>query len=567
MTMKRFFRIFAAVALVCSTLVACEEKFVEYDPAPQETTAQVYFSSEAATSFNLLEVETVEIPVMRAVTAGALDVAITAIVDEAHQGLFNIPSSVSFADGEATTTLTITFDPANLEFDTSYPVSLQIAADKITDYGKDLLNLVLDYPAPYELVGTGLFREDIMTTFYSVENVEYEAEIYTNFINPGYVYVKNVYTSLYPYNDPGDYVTEDHYLAINVSDPNEVIIPRQKIGLNWGYGDVEIATTVPGTFKDGVITFPAKGLLICMPEYDDGFYYANVNGMFRVVMPGVELTDYSLALTYSGVRADVNNDVRPVVDAVFGADVAEIMYAVVPGNIQYDGDAIAEVVAGMFDESIVSATVAAVDQVDDEEELLQMELVGAESVEAGIYTMVAIPLNADGEAEVADLTSVAFYVNAMSEVAEAMDFQFATMTMNQLFAMFDEEGNFPESSTMAWFAMGSNISTWKQVVAGMKSVQPLLDKGITLEQIVLANGSDWDLGYINTDGYDYNYFEGLDPETAYIVINYVEDLYGNKGVVAAVHTTAPAEEETVAVDKATLKTNLTKVQGVTNLLK
>lgn len=567
MTMKRFFRIFAAVALVCSTLVACEEKFVEYDPAPQETTAQVYFAKEAATSFNLLEVETVEIPVMRAVTAGALDVAITATVDEAHQGLFNIPSSVSFADGEATTTLTITFDPADLEFDTSYPVSLQIAADKITDYGKDLLNLVLDYPAPYELVGTGLFREDIMTTFFSVENVEYEAEIYTNFINPGYIYVKNVYTSLYPYNDPGDYVTEDHYLAINVSDPNEVIIPRQKIGLNWGYGDVEIATTVPGTFKDGVITFPAKGLLICMPEYDDGFYYANANGMFRVVMPGVELTDYSLALTYSGVRADAKNDVRPVVDAVFGADVAEIMYAVVPGNIQYDGDAIAEVVAGMADGSIASATVAAVDQVDDEEELLQMELVGAEPVEAGIYTMVAIPLNADGDAEVADLTSVAFYVNSVSEASEAMDFQFATMTMNQLFAMFGEEADFPESSTMAWFAMGSNISSWKQVVAGMKSVQPLLDKGVTLEQIVLANGSDWDLGYINTDGYDYNYFEGLSPETSYIVINYVEDLYGNKGVVAAVHTTAPAEEETVAVDKATLKTNLTKVQGVTNLLK
>lgn len=561
--MKRFFRIFAAVALVCTTLVACEEKFDDYDPAAPETTAQVYFSNEAATTINLAEVEAVEIPVMRAVNGAGITANITATVDAEYADVFTIPSSVAFADGETVANLVITFDREKLVYDETYAVSLQIAADMITDYGKDLINLNLKYPAPYESLGEGLFREDIMTTFYNVDNVEYEVEIFENLNTPGYVYLKNVYTSLYPYNEPGDYVTDDVYLAINVSNPDQVVIPRQKIGLNWGYGDVEIATAEYGTFKDGIITFPANGLLICMPEYDEGFYYANGSGLFRVVMPGTVMTDYSLNLAYSGIRVAADNSVRPVVDVVFGADVAEIQYAVVPGNISYDGEALAETLAGMFDESLVSATVAAVDQTDDEEELLQMELVGAEAVKPGIYSMVAVPYNADGEAQTADASVVAFYVNSVNTEIPEMDFNFMTMSANDLFAMFGEEGGFDESSSMAWFATGSNIKSWKMITTTAANVQAVLDKGATLKDIALANGSDWDLSYINGYGYDYNYYEGLAPATSYMVVSYVEDILGNETAIGAVYTTAPAAE----ADKQAIKSNVVKVKNVNVLVK
>lgn len=561
--MKRFFRIFAAVALVCTTLVACEEKFDNYDPATPETTAQVYFSNEAATTINLAEVEAVEIPVMRAVNGAGITANITATVDAEYADVFTIPSSVTFADGETVANLVITFDREKLVYDETYAVSLQIAADMITDYGKDLINLNLKYPAPYESLGEGLFREDIMTTFYNVDNVEYKVEIFENLNTPGYVYLKNVYTSLYPYNEPGDYVTDDVYLAINVSNPDQVIIPRQKIGLNWGYGDVEIATAEYGTFKDGIITFPANGLLICMPEYNEGFYYANGSGKFRVVMPGTVMTDYSLNLAYSGIRVAADNSVRPVVDVVFGADVAEIQYAVVPGNISYDGEALAETLAGMFDESLVSATVAAADQTDDEEGLLQMELVGAEAVEPGIYSMVAVPYNADGEAQTADASVVAFYVNSVNTEIPEMDFNFMTMSANDLFAMFGEEGGFDESSSMAWFATGSNIKSWKMITTTAASVQAVLDKGATLKDIALANGSDWDLSYINGYGYDYNYYEGLAPATSYMVVSYVEDILGNETAIGAVYTTAPAAE----ADKQAIKSNVVKVKNVNVLVK
>lgn len=558
--MKKFFKIFAVAALACATFVACEQEFDSYDPAAKESTAQVYFSKDAATTVNLLEVEAVEVPVLRAVNGAGVTANVTATVDAEYADIFTIPSSVTFGDGETSTKLVINFDADKIEYAKEYAISLQIAADAITDYGKDVINLVLECPAPYVSLGKGLYREDLMTTFFSVDNLEYEVEVYENLITPGYVYLKNVYTSLYPYNEPGDYVTEDVYLAINVSNPDEVIIPRQKIGLNWGYGDVEIATSTPGTLKDGIITFPAKGLVICMPDYSTSFYYANGSGLFRVVMPGTVMTDYSLEMAYSGIRADAQNAIRPVVDVTFGADVAEIQYAVVPGNIQFDDEAIAEALAGMFDESLVSATVAAVDQTDDEEELLQMELVGAETVESGIYTMVAVPFNADGEAQMADVAALAFYVNSVKTEVPEVDFKAATMSVNDLFAMFGEESDFDNSTSMAWLAMGSNISTWKTVTAGAAAVQGLLDQGVTLEQIVMANGSDWDLTYINSYGYDYNYYTTLAPATSYMVIHYVEDLYGNTATVGSVYTTEAAAE----ADKTAVKSNLVELKG--NLL-
>ena len=127
--MKRFFRIFAAVALVCTTLVACEEKFDDYDPAAMESTAQVYFSKDTATTINILGEESVEIPVLRAVNGAGITANITATVDAEYADLFTIPSSVTFADGETSTSLVITFDPAKLTYGTKYPISLQIASE------------------------------------------------------------------------------------------------------------------------------------------------------------------------------------------------------------------------------------------------------------------------------------------------------------------------------------------------------------------------------------------------------------------------------------------------------
>jgi hypothetical protein len=457
---------------------------------------------------------------MRGDALTAASVPISATIDAEYASIFNVPATANFETGKKSTSVVITFDGAQLTDGAKYQITLKVGDDVSTPYGKNQTTLNISVPEPYVLLGKGLFREDLMTGIFDVENLEYEVEIYENLNTPGLLYVKNVYTSLYAYNDPGDYVTEDKYLVINVQDPNDVFLPQQELGLDWGYGAVKVATVAAGTLADNIITFPAKSFYLAMANYKDGAwsFYGNPNGLFRLCLPGAVLTDFSLNLTYSGIRAGADNSIRPVVDATFGADVAEIQYAVVPGNVQYDDEAIAAAIAGMADESIVSATVAAVDA-NEEDEVLSVELVAAEAVESGIHTMVAVPFDAEGNAQVADAAAVAFFANGVNPDVPEVDFKAAVMSANELFAMFGEEGGFSDSDSMAWFATGSNISAWKQLTASAAAVQGLLDKGVTLEQIVLANGSDWDLNYINNDGYDYNYYEGLAPETSYMVIH------------------------------------------------
>lgn len=563
--MKKFFRIFAVAALLCTTLVACEEKFDDYTPADPVSGVQAYFSNESATDVTVTKADSqVEVTLMRGDAMTAASVPITASIDAAYASLFNVPATANFETGKTSTSVVITFDGAQLTDGAKYQITLMVGDDVSTPYGKNQTTLNISVPEPYVSLGVGLFREDLMTGIFDVDNIEYEVEVYENLNTPGYLYVKNVYTSLYGYNDPGDYVTEDKYLVINVEDPNDVFLPQQELGLDWGYGAVKVATVAAGTLENNIITFPAKAFYLAMADYNGGAwsFYGNPNGLFRLCLPGAVLTDFSLGLSYSGIRAGADNSTRPVVDAVFGADVAEIQYAVVPGNVQYDGEAVAAAIAGMADESIVSATVAAVDQ-NEEDEVLSVELVAAEAVEAGIYTMVAVPFDAEGNAQTADAAAVAFFVNSINTDVPEVDFKAAVMSANELFAMFGEEGGFSDSDSMAWFATGSNISAWKQLTAGAAAVQGLLDKGVTLEQIALANGSDWDLNYINNDGYDYNYYEGLAPETSYMVIHYVEDLYGNTKTVGSIYTTAPAEK--VEVNKSVLKNSVKLEGGVSNL--
>lgn len=54
-----------------------------------------------------------------------------------------------------------------------------------------------------------------------------------------------------------------------------------------------------GTLNNGVITFPAQGIVLepSEGEYAGKFFYANANGLQRIMLPGARVYDYSVALT------------------------------------------------------------------------------------------------------------------------------------------------------------------------------------------------------------------------------------------------------------------------------
>ena len=167
----------------------------------------------------------------------------------------------------------------------------------------------LERPAETEewkSLGMATYTEDCVTTFFNVENVSYQVEVRENTNQPGLYRIINPYGAAYPYNAEGDYDTsKEYFIEIDATDPEGVYIPGiYGTGMNWGYGEFSIGSMAYyymasngatfeevkdagycGVLADGVITFPAKSLLISLSEYNGGnFYTSNNNGAFRLDM-------------------------------------------------------------------------------------------------------------------------------------------------------------------------------------------------------------------------------------------------------------------------------------------
>lgn len=544
--MKRFFRIFAVAALACATFVACENKFDDYDPAQQVEGAQAYFSNQNATSYTIskIDVAPITVTLMRGQSEAAISVPIT--LTQGEEGAFTAPAKVDFKAGSNKATLDITYDPEKVAEGKSYKITLTIGDQSVTTpYGNNEITLTVKVPEPYVLLGKALYRDDIVASAYDLGGFpEYEVEVYKNLNNPDCIYLKNLYTHKFPVSgvDIAPGFEGDTYFAVNIKDPNEVFLPVQYLGIDAGYGNMKVGTNKPGILKDNIITFPVEAFVFAEDDYKDGawYMYANANGMFRLALPGAVLTDFSLELTYAGMKVAADNTAKPLVDVVFGADVAQISYAVVPGNIQYNSEAMAEVLAAVEEGTIELSTVDAVDQIDDEEELLQMQLVGAEALEEGIYTIVAIPVDANAEAQLADVTAMAFYMNSVKSEVPAIKFAAALLPFT---TVFGTDYGIMDYEAMAWIAQGSNIKVWKSIFTDYKTVEAILAQGATAEDIVLAYGEDNEaIADLNNEGMAGNGYTGLDAETSYVMIHYVEDLYGNSKTVASVLATDPAPE-------------------------
>ena len=149
----------------------------------------------------------------------------------------------------------------------------------------------------FELVGIGKWTDDIIAPVFGCDVMTYEVEVYKNPAAPDYIYLKDLYTNAYanvlekaygidPETIP---VWDTSYFAVNIADANAVEIPNQTTGLDLGYGDISIWSLDYGTLKDGVVTFPANGLAVRLPEA--GAYYANQSGQFKLELPKEEDKD------------------------------------------------------------------------------------------------------------------------------------------------------------------------------------------------------------------------------------------------------------------------------------
>ncbi len=335
--------------------------------------------------------------VRRLKSEGAIVVPVA--VTSSEEGIF-VPSQIEFADGQEETTFSIQFPQA--EIGTTYKCEVNIEDKKYASvYGEKATGFAFSVTRVKwnKLTGKGgetkgKWRDDIISTLFNTANpnAEVDVEIYERADKPGY-YRMNPFTQdliRALFNGTAQACTEPN-IIIDATNPDAVWIPYQTTGVTLGGdGEIEIASKVNanfssvsesaslyGTLKDGIITFPATGIMVNF-TVSGGWYGANGSGLQRIMLPGAKAYDYTLALTNTEPAAGVVK-----VGFKFGADVAKVKYAFFNGSMS---DALADVRSGEIESGETPST-----------EITASGTVSASFDDTGVYSIVGNMYNTAGE--------------------------------------------------------------------------------------------------------------------------------------------------------------------------
>lgn len=414
--MNKIFRYakIAVAALVTVAMAACTSDY-EYDTPEALKGAQVYFSNTLPSKIEVnKESGNFDVTLSRQNTEGELTVPLMFTADEGN--IYTVPSTVTFADGEATANIHITFNPDELVYGNYVGGTISFDADNFsTPYGATSYQFKAGASA-YEDVegGKGKFRDGLISAAYGIEVLEYDVQIQQDAHTPG------IYRVVAPYGQKGWSGANPWYTAfdenenntdmvIDATDPDYVYIKgtfNTGVTLNSSDGVISaisyvqvlldkgnsldlIKSKMPelfGTFKDGVFTFPAKSIFMYFGT--DGPYYGNNDGMLRVAMPGVVLKDYSVGVEYLGRMTDTNDNDNAIFNLTFGADVTTVKYALVK-----EGEDLNKTASGIIDGSVEATEISEAGRVEVPFE------------ESGNYYLVTVSYE-NGEAKGADATPI-----------------------------------------------------------------------------------------------------------------------------------------------------------------
>lgn len=343
--MKKYFKYaYSAVAAVLALgFVACDSDD-DYTPAAPEAGQQVYFSSEAPTTFTASAKETsFTVPVCRVATADAVTVPLTVTNPD---GLFDVPTSVSFAAGQSRADLPISYDPEAVGFDKYSTITIAIAdAQYTTQYGKSEFTFKAGIPAPWTSLGKGVFSENFWA------GASFTVEIQQNDIDPQtYRLVKPFAQDKVNYDDNApDYFEFRIYhagetLLDQVLTQDIVYYKDVPIFNHPSYNDV-INIVFPGRFNkyadqagwthNTVLAYAedgTPGVVQMAPFYymfnTGGWDQTQKDGIITIAFPGFKVSDFSLGLSYEGMLTK-GAETSVLANVEFGEDIKAAQVCVV----------------------------------------------------------------------------------------------------------------------------------------------------------------------------------------------------------------------------------------------
>lgn len=351
------------LGMAALTFTACSSDDDKYEWATVSGD-QVYFSVDLPEVQEISKsVSSFSVPVLRADSSQAITVNL--LSEKPENSVFTIPTSVSFDAGQAEAQVIITYNPDDVVYGNYEDLTISLADSlQSTAYGASSYSFKAGVTA-WVSMGEATYTDDLVNHWFNTGTPTYKVEVEKSIIEEGMYRLVNPYGEAYPYNDPGDWdATQNYYLTINATDPDYVWVEYSPLGFDWNYGmfstrsyveyflangyDLEtIKAARPdlfGKLENGVITMPAKSMLLSMANYNEGgWYVASDNGMFQVLLPGAVITDYSAEVTVTGIFTDLAGVAYATSEVILGADATIVKAVVVPANA--DADAVADAVA------------------------------------------------------------------------------------------------------------------------------------------------------------------------------------------------------------------------------
>lgn len=535
------------IVAVAGLLSACTSSD-DFEPGPKDSGAQVYFPNTIPSEFNVGDDESsVTIPVRRVVTDAAMTVNIRASIEQVQEGILNIPSSVSFEAGSDLANLVITFDRSALVDGTEYKASLLLNDEQnLTQYGNYMIDITI-IPWPWEELGTGKYRDGWLCGLFKGNLVELDVTIHKHKSQEGVYMVEEMFgwtfmTEFFGATQSqlsGQFSYTPTNITIDCSDPANVKIAKQYTGITEGvhnYGDFLIESAAPGTFVNGVITFPEDGINAYMTGYSSNPRPTNPDGTFRIMLPGAEITDYTLTAAYGGMLVNSENSgASAVIDFTYGTDVTGIHYVIAEGDVEASAATLAAQIANGTAENILT---------------IEDFVVGAGSVSIkadlttpGPYTVVALPLDKENKPLESNAAAASFYFPGMDggDIPDCdVEAMMGSVSENKPDAL---EKN-PDESSLYFKISGSELKTLHLLAMSTSNIETLVAQGASYEEIIASYGQDFSsiaVPTINETGYYENIWINLNENTSYTMLVQATNIYGRSKVLAV-------EKSTAAVD-------------------
>lgn len=525
--MKQTYKIFLAAVFGFASLTSCVQEVIEKG-APENDSYGVYFETltkdQAAISLDPTDDPECTLKVFRTKEDGEI---IVPLVFEATDGtqdassLFTL-SELKFEDGQTEAELKISFPDAAIG--TTYyctvsckdPEYVKLYSQKLTGVSFSALRAKWNLVKGPNGEEFGSWEEDIFAGLFGIPSgcVNDKIQIYEREDKPRFYRIKDVYNPYmtaqffggqYPESEFEENCTPGTYSYIDATNPEKVWLPEQETGLILGSdGYINFCSYCEengfegaanyGTLENGVIKFPAKGIVVGF-SVNTALALGNQSGNTIIIFPGCKDYDYSFSVSY-----DFCEEGKLPLSFELGSDLAKIKYQFYTGKLP------SATLAETADELAKKEDALFVEESAD----LEIEL-----EETGIYTLIAVGLDADGNTHGYKSYEIS-YVKADDERPVILNIGIGSA------GKYVPKG-FSTDNTVEIYAYGEEISDMKIAVVQAADLYANPDKCIkTLKSS--KSVADETLKLINSEGYA-GPVTGLLPGTEYYLIAYASNGY------------------------------------------